>query len=317
MPELGVKITLAMISPRAIRPMAQGQPRLFFDEAAIENLDRTIKTSGQQQACRVFRLNQGEDPEGREFELIWGEQRWRACLPTNRKLRCEIIPRPNELQAFITAILENEHRTELSPYERAHAYAKLQRMLGCNDAKVAQTLSLDPAYVNGFLRLSRMPAEVLELMHPRLPEDKQIRKGVALDLESFPHEDQKRVAPLLVGLTKREADIVIQREITSTRRAKSRPRKPSDLYRAIMAYKTTTKTGALRFLAIRREDFELDIARMPVHRVREIAEELNRAAHEIDKLSRKVLRARGIGLDDDEAPLDEAGPRTSRVASSA
>ena len=308
----GVQITLAMIYPRAIRPMAQGQPRLFFDEAVITSLDQTIRVSGQQQACRVFKLNPGEDPEGREFELVWGEQRWRACLPTNRKLRCEIIPRPDPIAAFKTALLENEHRTPLSPYERAVGYAKLQNMLRCNDTEVARSLSLDQAYVNRFLRLSRMPREVLELMHPKLSEDQQLRMGVALELEAYPHEDQIRVAPMLVGLLKREADIVIRQEITSARRVKSRPRKPSDLHKALLAYKTATRANTRRFLEIPRVDFETDVARMPSIRVRELAEELSRTIHEMQRLKDKLLRARGITLDEEAA--EEEPTATSRAA---
>ena len=60
------EVDLSSIVPGAM------QPRVNFDEAALESLAESIRTHGVVQPLLVRR-------RGEEFELIAGERRWRAA----------------------------------------------------------------------------------------------------------------------------------------------------------------------------------------------------------------------------------------------
>lgn len=299
------KLTLkfAMIPPQLIRPMSQGQPRRWFDEVGLAELQRSIRRHGQQQPVRVFELTADEtrrDPQRRQFELIFGERRWRACSRIGKSLFSIIVPRPSENVTYAEAAIENECRENLSPYERAATYTELQTRLGYSEKELAATLGLHFVTVHSYLRLGRLHPDALNLMHPKLPKHQQLRTQVALELQKYSESDQKRIAPMVIGLTLKKAEPIIKKEATSSVRARSRSRKPADMFRLLNSLQSRMRTDVGRFLELPKEYVNERVARIPADRIRLLAADLDKIIEEVDRLRRQILTARGIGVDETE-----------------
>jgi len=111
-------------------------PRALFDDAALEDLAAAMAEHGQEQAVTVYRLDE-PDAEGHLFVLIAGERRCRAAAINKwTAIRAEIRPKIDEDTAYIRRVVENALRVDLTPMEKAKAYAEVLRI--CNkDVKLA------------------------------------------------------------------------------------------------------------------------------------------------------------------------------------
>src|SRR2546430_15203873 len=88
------------------------QPRTKFHEQALDELARSIKTSGIIQPLVVR-------PIGSRFQLISGERRWRAAQRAGLTKVSTIVKQvPDELAVEMT-LVENIQREDLNPMEAA------------------------------------------------------------------------------------------------------------------------------------------------------------------------------------------------------
>src|SRR5271155_4722175 len=91
------------------------QPRTRFREEALDELARSIHSSGIVQPLVVRRI------AGR-FQLIAGERRWRAAQRAGL-LRVPVVVRDvSEEMALEMTLVENLQREDLNPIEQAHAF---------------------------------------------------------------------------------------------------------------------------------------------------------------------------------------------------
>ena len=118
--EVGVEI---LVDPERVHPF-KGQPRRYFNEASIKALAKSIETSGQKQPATV-RVISGEGEE-REFELIDGERRWRACLMIGKPLNAVIRVETERKHQFLSAAVANFLKEPHTPLEIAHALLEIK-----------------------------------------------------------------------------------------------------------------------------------------------------------------------------------------------
>src|SRR5437763_9730220 len=139
-----------------IRPGRQ-QPRTTFDQAKLEELAQSIRTTGIIQPLLVR-------PRGGLFELVAGERRWRAAQLAGL-LRVPAIVRdiPDE-NLLELALIENIQRQELNPIEEANAYKRLIDSLGLTQEEVAQRVGRDRTFITNYLRILRLPNEIQTLL---------------------------------------------------------------------------------------------------------------------------------------------------------
>lgn len=139
-----------------IRPSPH-QPRTFFDEARLNELAQSIKTTGIIQPLLVR-------PQGGLFELVAGERRWRAAQIAGL-VRIPAIVReiPNE-RLLEFALVENIQRQELNPIEEANAYKRLIESLGLTQDEVARRVGRDRTFVTNYLRVLKLPTEIQNLI---------------------------------------------------------------------------------------------------------------------------------------------------------
>ena len=133
------------------------QPRTHLDEAALQELTESIRASGVIQPITVRAM------DGR-YQLVAGERRWLASQRAGKATVPAIVRQLSNEQAMEIAIIENLQREDLNPVEQARAYERLSREFGLTQEQMAQRTGKDRSSVSNFLRLLKLPAEVLTLI---------------------------------------------------------------------------------------------------------------------------------------------------------
>ena len=132
----------------------RSQPREVFDEAKLEDLSRSIRSSGLIQPIVVRVL------EGESFEIVAGERRWRAAQMAGL-LRVPVVVRdvPDDKLLEI-ALIENLQRENLNPIEEAEAYRRLIDEHHLTQEDVAVGVGKDRATIANYIRLLALSPEV-------------------------------------------------------------------------------------------------------------------------------------------------------------
>ena len=133
------------------------QTRTHFDEIALNELADSIKASGVVQPITVRK-------HAERFQLITGERRWLASQRAGKVTVPAIVRQVSNEQAMEITIIENLQREDLNAVEQAHAYERLSREFGLTQEQMAQRTGKDRSSVANFLRLLKLPAEILKLV---------------------------------------------------------------------------------------------------------------------------------------------------------
>jgi ParB family transcriptional regulator, chromosome partitioning protein len=125
------------------------QPRTRFREEALDELARSIKSSGIIQPLVVR-------PIGNRFQLIAGERRWRAAQRAGlTKVSAIVRQVPNELALEMT-LVENIQREDLNAIEAARAFERLMDEFQLTQESVAERTGKDRATVANSIRLLKL-----------------------------------------------------------------------------------------------------------------------------------------------------------------
>jgi ParB/RepB/Spo0J family partition protein len=134
------------------------QPREAFDAERIEWLADSLRRNGQKVPAKVR-----WDRERAKWVLVFGEMRLRAARQAGLDtLLCEFVDRdltPEEI--LLEQLLENIHRTDLQPVERAKGFRRLIEEHGWTAGRVASTFECSKATVSQTLSLLSLPADLL------------------------------------------------------------------------------------------------------------------------------------------------------------
>ncbi|MBC7784396.1 MAG: ParB/RepB/Spo0J family partition protein [Burkholderiales bacterium] len=122
------------------------QPRRHMDEAVLAELAASLKSSGLIQPIVVREVDGA-------FQLIAGERRFRAArLAGLTEIPCIVREVDSYMQAQL-ALVENIHRADLNPIDRAAAYSSLMTQLGLTQAELAARLGEQRSSIANYLRL--------------------------------------------------------------------------------------------------------------------------------------------------------------------
>src|SRR5437764_476090 len=136
------------------------QPRRDVDPVALQELQSSIQQAGLLQPVVVRPL-----PNGGGFELIAGERRLRACQALGWE-RIPAVKREVDDRTVLTlALIENLQRDDLSPVDEARGYERLIQEFNLTQQDVAAAVGRDRSTVANALRLLKLPAAVLALLH--------------------------------------------------------------------------------------------------------------------------------------------------------
>jgi len=136
------------------------QPRQDVDPAALEELKASIRQAGLLQPVVVR-----PDPSAGGYQLIAGERRLRACQALGWE-RIPAVKREVDDRTVLTlALIENLQRDDLSPVDEARGYERLIAEFSLAQQDVADAVGRDRSTVANALRLLKLPAAVLAMLH--------------------------------------------------------------------------------------------------------------------------------------------------------
>jgi ParB family chromosome partitioning protein len=134
------------------------QPRQDVDPAALEELKASIRQAGLLQPIVVR-------PKGAGYELIAGERRLRACQALGWERIPAVKREVDDRTALTLALIENLQRDDLSPVDEARGYERLLAEFSLAQQDVADAVGRDRSTVANALRLLKLPAAVLTMLH--------------------------------------------------------------------------------------------------------------------------------------------------------
>ena len=130
------------------------QPRRDFDEKSLEELSLSIKSKG---VITPITLREN----GKNYEIVAGERRWRAAKMANVKsIPAYIIKVKNNSEMMQVALIENIQREDLNAIEEAEGYAILNSEHGLSHNDIAKIIGKKRATISNSLRLLKLPPEI-------------------------------------------------------------------------------------------------------------------------------------------------------------
>lgn len=194
-----VELSLDMIVPN------KNQPRSNFDDNSLNELAESIKEFGVIQPIVVRELGKKD-----KYEIVVGERRYRATKKTGINTIPSIIVKDiSDISSMEMALIENLHRDDLNPMERAYTFKNLIDEFKITHDKLSKRLGKSRASITNSLRLLSLPAEVQRLIN----EDK-LSEGHARSLLGIEEENRVKVANLIVrkGLSVRDVERIAGRK---------------------------------------------------------------------------------------------------------
>jgi ParB family chromosome partitioning protein len=176
------------------------QPRKIFRENELLELASSIKENGIIQPLIVT------EAEGK-FSLIAGERRLRAAKIAGLTHVPVVVKAVTKRENLIMAIVENVQREELNCIEEALAYFKLMSEFSLTQEEVAKKIGKDRSTIANFLRLLKLPKDVILLLQKNI-----LTFGHGKILASLKDDETKiRIANKVAteGLSVRELEILV------------------------------------------------------------------------------------------------------------
>lgn len=188
---------LIELDPSEIKPNPK-QPRLVFDEAALEELAQSLKRDGVQEPVIVRPAADGG------YELISGERRVRASIMADLTVIPAVVRDVPDADLLRLGLIENIQREDLNPIETAKAYQLLMEETGWTQDQLAREVGKRRTSVTNALRLLALPEVVQEHVSVGTLSAGHAKVIASLGTEAA----QERLAERIVsqGLSVREAE---------------------------------------------------------------------------------------------------------------
>ena len=132
------------------------QTRYVFDEEMLGELADSIKENGVVQPV-VVRPAQ----EAGRYILVLGDRRLRASKMAGKDTIPAIVRKLSPQQAAEMTVLENVQREDLNPLEQAEAFRVLSKEFQLTQAQIAERIGVSRETVSNYMRLLRLPQEVM------------------------------------------------------------------------------------------------------------------------------------------------------------
>ncbi|MBU7580161.1 MAG: ParB/RepB/Spo0J family partition protein [Porphyrobacter sp.] len=193
---------LRMLPIASIKPLP-GNPRKYFDEAALSELAASIASRGVIQPIIVR-----PHPNGEGYQLVAGERRWRAAQKARLHEIPALVRNLTDREVMALALIENLQREDLNPVEEARAYHRLSEDEGMIQVDIAKMVEKSRSHVANMMRLVTLPDPVLDLI-----EEGKLSIGHARAL--IGRDDARELAAIAVaeGLSVRDIETLTKKPI--------------------------------------------------------------------------------------------------------
>jgi ParB family chromosome partitioning protein len=213
LPDKGLGASLKEIKVDDIQPNPY-QVRSIWNEQELLELAKSIKANGVIQPIIVRHIGSSSTglPQA-GYQLIAGERRWRACKLAGIETVPAIVREVNDDKMLELALVENIHRTDLNPIERANAYQKYINTLSLTQSQAGDRLGEDRSVIANYLRLLDLPMEIKQMLI-----DNQLTMGHARAILALPTDELRRKLAnrAMAGrLSVREIERLVRMHITA------------------------------------------------------------------------------------------------------
>ena len=188
------------------------QARSVWNEQELAELAESIKANGIIQPIIVR-------PAGPAYQLIAGERRFRAAKLASLTTIPALVRQATDEQLLELALVENIHRTDLNPIERAKAYQNYLSTFCLTQAEAAQKLGEDRSVIANYLRILDLPDEIKQML-----TDGKLSMGHARAILALPTDELRRKLAnrALAGrLSVREVERLVRKYLTDTSQVKA------------------------------------------------------------------------------------------------
>ena len=175
------------------------QPRVVFEEAALEELASSIREHGILQPILVRPIGPNR------YQIVAGERRWRASRLAGLMSIPALIEEIDDDTALEISIIENLQREDLTPLDEAAMYDRMVHEHGYSIRKLAEKLGKDKGYLENRLRLAGAPDEIRELVSLR-------KDSLSHAYELMKVEDPKKRRRLTQQVARGELTLIKLRE---------------------------------------------------------------------------------------------------------
>lgn len=179
------------------------QPRTRMAPEALEELTQSIRARGVVQPIVVRPM-----ADGRRFEIIAGERRWRAAQAAGLTEIPAVVREVADDAALAIALIENIQREDLNAIEEATAVGRLIEEFNLTHQEAADAIGRSRVGVSNMLRLLDLGDEARTLV-----EQGELDMGHARALLALNGEVQDQAARQVVsrGLTARRTEELVRR----------------------------------------------------------------------------------------------------------
>jgi ParB family chromosome partitioning protein len=153
------------------------QPRLTFNQEALQQLSDSIKQHGLTQPIVVRRVEN-------HYELIAGERRFRACMLAEMDTIPVIIKNVSDKESLQLALIENLQREDLNAIEEAKGYTRLVKEFDLTHQALSEIFGKSRSAVTNTLRLLNLPSAVQEAVSNGVLSEGHARTLLSLETEA-------------------------------------------------------------------------------------------------------------------------------------
>ena len=196
------------------------QPRTTWDDEELNGLAESIRVNGVIQPILVRR-------DTDHYELIAGERRLRASELAGLDKVPALVRDASDSEMLELALVENIHRTDLNPIERAFAYRNYIDSFSLSQTDAAKRLGEDRSVVANYLRLLDLPQELKDML-----TGGKLSMGHARAILALPTDELRRKLAnrALAGrLSVREVERLVRRQLQKPVEAAVKPEKAAHI----------------------------------------------------------------------------------------
>ncbi|MBS7296728.1 MAG: ParB/RepB/Spo0J family partition protein [Bacteroides sp.] len=222
-----LRVPVEMIEPNPF------QPRLSFDQEALNELASSIRTLGLIQPITVRRSSPGK------YQIISGERRYKACRLAGMSTIPAYIRDTDDQGMLEMAIVENVQRENLDPIELALSYQRLIDECNLTQDKLAERVGKNRATVSNTIRLLKLPAKVQHDIKVGLLSMGHAKAILGVD----DPEKQEQLCDLVIkdGMSVRELEALVRKMLeepttTTAKPAQNRTQELPDDYYKILSH---------------------------------------------------------------------------------
>ena len=129
------------------------QPRRHFDDAALDELAKSITALGVLQPIVVRDI-------GGSYQIVAGERRWRAAQRAQLHQVPVLVKEFDDRTALEIALVENIQREQLNAWEEGETYRRLIEEYGHSQDELGRIVGKSRSHIANLMRLRNLPPRV-------------------------------------------------------------------------------------------------------------------------------------------------------------